>query len=75
MYKKKLTNDHYVEVNAKLSDLRYRLACLEREKDNMQYEVYVRERSTLNHKIECLEARIEGKWKKATETYNCKGYE
>ena len=75
MSRKKDMTEHYVEVNAKLNDLQCRLASLEREKDGMLYEGYMRERSALNHKIECLEARISGKWKKVNETYDCKGYE
>lgn len=75
MYGKKSKNDPYVEVKAKLDDLRSRLESLERDKGNIPYEEYLRLCSTLSHKIECLEARISGKWKKANETYNCKGYE
>ena len=72
---KKITTEQFRDLDLKLCDLHFSLDCLERNKEKMSFEDYMRERSLIMHKIECLEARIEGKWKKASETYNCKGYE
>lgn len=72
---KKDVTEHYVEVNRQLGELKYRLACLERMKEDMIFEDYMRERSILSHKIECLNARIEGRWKRIAKTYKCEGYE
>lgn len=72
---KKITSEQYRELDVKLCDLQYRLDCLEQMKSEMSYEDYLRERSFITYKMECHEARMEGRWNNVPTTYKSDGYE
>ena len=68
---KKITTEQFKDLDLKLCDLHFSLDCLERNKEKMSFEDYMRERSLIMHKIECHNARVSGKWNNVpqTETY------
>lgn len=72
----RIATEQYRDYDSKLCDLQYKLDCLERNKEKMRFEDYMRERSIIMHKIECHNARVSGKLNNIpkTETYKNENY-
>ena len=72
----KIDTEQFRDLDLKLCDLHFSLDCLERNKEKMSFEDYMRERSLIMHKIECHNARVSGKWNNIpkTETYKNESY-
>ena len=71
----RITTEQYREYDGRMCELQYKLECLERRKDVMIYEDYLRERSLIIYKMECHAARAEGRWNNVATTYKYDGYE
>ena len=69
---KKIISEQFRDLDLKLCDLHFHLDCLERNKDKMSFEDYMRERSLILHKIECHNARVSGRWNHVPQTENYK---